>query len=271
MNRVHALLTNAMMEPDPARIFAAITDAARSLLDAPHTGMFWTTKGETAVQSCLSDGFPPALAQAWTGPSTPLRAAMDGKAGVRVPAGADGASALVAPLADRVGGLAGCLAIVWPREHSPLRAEEEAAMMLVQQASLCLENASLYRMLSQTRDVWQSAFQSIPSPVVIIDGDGRIVQANPAFLALGEFDLATLPGTSFLDLLEGAVHSDGRGLSREEIQAPSFAASRVTIPRLGGDFDLTRGAYLGAGETATGSVWVLRRIVPSPASQVPSL
>ncbi len=267
MNRVHALLTNAMLEPDPARIFAAITDAARSLLDAPHTGAFWTAKGEPGVRSCLSEGFPPDLARAWAESPSPLRPAMDAKAGVRLPAGPEGASALVAPLADRVGGLAGCLAIVWPREHAPLRAEEEAAMMLVQQASLCLENASLYRILSQTRDVWQSAFQSVPTPVVIVDAEGRIVQANPAFLALGEFDLATLPGTSFLEMLEGAARPGGRSLSREEIQAPAFAAARFTIPRLGGEFDVSRGPYLGPGETATGSVWVLRKLtadVPAP-------
>jgi len=257
MNRIQALLSNAMEDPDPGRLLAALVDAARSLLDARHSGAFWTSKRESALRSSLSEGFPPDLAREWTAPSSPFRDAMESKGVVRIPAGRT--TALVAPFADRVGGLSGCLAVLRPADQAPLRAEEEAARMLVQQASLCLENASLYRILSQTRDVWQSAFQSIPTPVVILDAEGRVLQANPAFLALGEFDPSTLPGSSFLDLLRGAAWLDGRPLSPEEVRAPTLSSARVAIPRLNGEFEVTRGPYLGAGEGSPGSVWVLRR------------
>jgi PAS domain-containing protein len=264
MNRVHALLSNTMLEPDPARLFAAMGDAARSLLDAPRTAVFWSSKGEPEIRRCLSDGFPDDLAREWASPSSPLRGNIEGKEPFRLPPRPDGFLSIVAPFADRVGGLVGCLLVAWPPAHKPFPAEEEAARMLVQQASLCMENASLYRVLSQTRDVWQSAFQSIPTPVVIVNGDGRMVQANPAFLALGEFDLATLPGTSFLEVLEGACHADGRPLAPEEIRASTLAV-RLTIPRLGGAYEVNRGPYLGAGDPEAGSVWVLRRLAPDLA------
>jgi PAS domain-containing protein len=262
MNRAHAILSNAVLDPDPLRLFAAITDAARSLLNATHTGAFWTEKAGGPVQSSLSGGFPSALAEEWASASSPVL----GQAAARRVSAAGG-SALIVPFSDRVGGLTGGLAILWPPDHTPLRAEEQAAAMLVQQASLCLENASLYRILTQTRDVWQAAFQSIPTPVVIVDGAGRILQANPAFLTLGEFDLANLSGSSFRDVLEGASHASGAPLAPEEAQAPSFATARLAIPRLSGEFDVTRGPYLGAGGGSTGSVWVLRKLTADLAAR----
>ena len=50
--------------------------------------------------------------------------------------------------------------IVWSKPHAHVPAEEDAAQVMVQQASLLLENASLYQMLAQTRDIWQAAFQT---------------------------------------------------------------------------------------------------------------
>src|SRR5689334_21660722 len=113
---------------------------------------------------------------------------------------------------------------------------------MVQQASVSLENASLYQMLAQTRDIWQAAFQSIPTPVVIVDARSRIVQANPAFLAMGAFDFATLLGSSFDDVLQGAAYLNGS----RAVGPAAFDAARLTIPKLNGEFDVTRGPYVGA-------------------------
>jgi PAS domain-containing protein len=212
MSRFQTLASNMMAETDTGRLFLAIADAAREFLGCPHSGVFWLAHGGSKFEAALSEGFPAALAARWKGSdpaSTPVGKSFKAGRVLRFTrqSGEDWLNdpetpieeILVAPFSDRAGGLQGSLVIVWTPPHPHFPAEEEAAQLMVQQASVSLENASLYQMLAQTRDIWQAAFQSIPTPVVIVDAKSRIVQANPAFLALGDFDFATLMGSSFDD------------------------------------------------------------------------
>jgi PAS domain-containing protein len=125
-------------------------------------------------------------------------------------------------------------------------------------------------MLAQTRDIWQAAFQSIPTPVVIVDGKSRIVQANPAFLALGDFDFTTLMGSSFADVLEGAAYPNGSLVYPGGVVPAAFDAARLTIPKLNGEFDVTRGPYVGANQAGTGMVWVLRKVETDAVARQPT-
>jgi hypothetical protein len=40
----------------------------------------------------------------------------------------------------------------------------------------------------------------------------------------------------------------------------AFDAARLTIPKLNGEFDVTRGPYIGANDAGSGTVWVLRKL-----------
>jgi PAS domain-containing protein len=272
MSRFQALASNVMAEVDTGRLFFAIAEASREFLGCPYTAVFWVDPQQPKFEAALSTGFPEKLAVRWKASdpeSSPVGRA--GKAG-RVlrftstsgeewlndpEAGIE--EILVAPFADRAGGLQGSLVVVWGKPHQHVAAEEEAAQVMVQQASLSLENASLYQMLAKTRDIWQAAFQSIPTPVVIVDSKSRIVQANPAFLALGDFDFATLMGSSFDDVLEGAVYPNGSLVYQNGAVPVTFDAARLSIPKLNGEFDVTRGPYVGANDSGSGMVWVLRK------------
>lgn len=279
MSRFQALASNVMAEVDTGRLFFAIAEAAREFLSCPYTAVFWVAPQHSKFDAALSTGFPEALGAKWKASdpeSTPVGKAvkagrvlrftsMSGEAWLSDPA-AGLEEILVAPFADRAGGLQGSLVIVWTRPHHHVAAEEEAAQVMVQQAALSLENASLYQMLAQTRDIWQAAFQSIPTPVVIVDGKSRIVQANPAFLALGDFDFATLMGSSFDEVLEGAAYPNGSLVFQGGVTPAWFDAARLTIPKLNGEFDVTRGPYVGANATGTGMVWVLKKLESDVAS-----
>jgi PAS domain-containing protein len=273
MTRFHTLASNVMAEVDTSRLFFAITEAAREFLGCPYTAVFWIAREGSRFEAALSTGFPADLAARWKSSSpedSPVGKSFKAGRVLRFTSRSgepwlDGAGEalgelLVAPFADRAGGLQGSLVIVWKVPHEHMAAEEEAAQLMVQQASLSLENASLYQMLAQTRDIWQAAFQSIPTPVVIVDAKSRIVQANPAFLALGDFDFATLMGSSFDDVLEGAAYPNGSRVFDTGGTPASFDAARLTIPKLNGEFDVTRGPYVGANATGSGMVWVLRKL-----------
>jgi len=273
MSRFQTLASSVMAEVDNGRLFLAIAEAAREFLGCPYTAVFWLPCEDSKFEAALSTGFPPDLAARWrasdpeTSPAGKASKAgrvlrftpQSGEAWLGDPA-AGIEELLVAPFSDRAGGLQGSLVIVWTAPHQHMAAEEEAAQLLVQQASLSLENASLYQMLAQTRDIWQAAFQSIPTPVVIVDSKSRIVQANPAFLALGDFDFATLMGSSFDDVLEGAAYPNKTLAFQGGVAPATFDAARLTIPKLNGEFDVTRGPYVGANDAGSGMVWVLRKL-----------
>jgi PAS domain-containing protein len=271
MNRIQSLAAGVLADMDAPQLFEGIATTATDLLGSPCAGVVWIGKDSETPQVAAAPGLPgdlrdrlrasfgePPLASVFKAPGV-VRLEGPGLAPL-VPPGSPLVELLLAPIVDRAGGTQGILAIGWKTPHAHVEAEEQAAALLVQQAALLLENATLYRMLSQTRDVWQSAFQSIPTPVVIVDGRGRIVQVNPAFLQLGEFDCVTVIGSSFGEALAGATFPNGRPATGPDEPVPSFDAARLDIPRLGGRFDVTRGPFFGTGEAGTGTVWVLRRL-----------
>ncbi len=272
MNRVQSLASMVMSDLDAGQLFSGIALTATELLGAPVSGVFWIPKDGSRIEAATAPGFPaPLLERLKAGPSPaePLARSFQ-SAGVLRITGAElsalGLPApalselLLAPIADRISGIQGSLLIGWPPPHPHLAAEEEAVRLLVQQASLLLENSTLYRMLAQTRDIWQAAFQSIPTPVVIVDGRAKIVQVNPSFLQLGEFDFVNIIGSSFSEVLSGATFPNGRPATGPDEPVPAFDAARLSIPRLGGDFDVTRGPFFGSTETGNGTVWVLRKL-----------
>jgi hypothetical protein len=67
-------------------------------------------------------------------------------------------------------------------------------------------------------------------------------------------------GSSFDEVLEGAAYPNG-SLAFQGGAAPvTFDAARLTIPKLNGEFDVTRGPYAGANDAGSGMVWVLRKL-----------
>ena len=278
MSRLQALGSGTLAEHDPASLLDAVAENACGLLDAPRAVVLWLRREDVALRHARSRDFPAAVAARWAAEAhSPAVKAFDTPGVARLwrqgldaphPWLADPAleagELLLTSFTDRVDGTRATLLVAWEIGHEHLRAEEEAVQVLAQQAGLILENASLYRLLSQTRDLWQSAFQSIPAPVVILDAGARVVQANPAFLTLGSFDLATIIGSSFRELLEGASTPDGRRITEAEAAAPP--GGRLTIPRLNGEFDVTRGPTAGAELAEGGSVWVLRKIPADAAT-----
>jgi len=61
-------------------------------------------------------------------------------------------------------------------------------------------------------------------------------------------------------VLEGAAYPNGSLVYQGGVAPATFDAARLTIPKLNGEFDVTRGPYVGANEAGAGMVWVLRKV-----------
>jgi len=76
------------------------------------------------------------------------------------------------------------------------------------QASLALANAELFRIVEQGKRDWEATFDAMPDPVILVDGEQRIVRANRAFADLVEQSLSDLVGTPYEAFVEGSGRSE---------------------------------------------------------------
>jgi len=65
------------------------------------------------------------------------------------------------------------------------------------QASLALSNAELFRIVEQGKRDWEATFDAMPDPVILVDGQNRIVRANRAFADLAERPVTEVVGTPY--------------------------------------------------------------------------
>ena len=84
------------------------------------------------------------------------------------------------------------------------RAHADRLSAFADQASLALANAELFRIVEQGKRDWEATFDAMQDPVVLVDGQKRIVRANQAF--------ATLLGRSLPEIV-GALYDDALGSS----------------------------------------------------------
>jgi hypothetical protein len=115
--------------------------------------------------------------------------------------------------AMRCGGvLVGALGVGFKDGRIPLSSEDEALLTAVlAQASLAYENARLYGALAERleeirtlQEYQESVIRSSSSGIVVLDADGRIHTANPAFALLTGKSEDALRGLRLSDVLQGA-------------------------------------------------------------------
>ncbi len=115
--------------------------------------------------------------------------------------------------AMRCGGeLVGALGVGFKDGRIPLSSEDEALLTAVlAQASLAYENARLYGALAERleeirtlQEYQESVIRSSSSGIVVLDADGRIHTANPAFALLTGKSEDALHGLPLSDVLQGA-------------------------------------------------------------------
>jgi signal transduction histidine kinase len=61
--------------------------------------------------------------------------------------------------------------------------------------------ATLLASLGQAKREWEAAFDAMTDPAAVLDGDGRVVRANPAFAVAAGTDIRRLPGRPCAELL----------------------------------------------------------------------
>ena len=66
--------------------------------------------------------------------------------------------------------------------------------------------------------------------------------------------------TPFSDILQGASRDDGKPVTDGAIRRNPVSTARWKIPRLFGEFEVTRGPYLGETKADPATVWVFRPV-----------
>jgi two-component system NtrC family sensor kinase len=131
------------------------------------------------------------------------------------------------------GGLAGALGVGHKDGRVPLSSEDESLLAaLMAQAGLAYENARLYGALAERleeirtlQQYQESVIRSSSSGIVVLDGDGRVHSANPAFSALVGRSETELAGRAFFEILPSVALPEGAGDGAEQTLEAQFTAS----------------------------------------------
>ncbi|MGD8624750.1 MAG: PAS domain S-box protein [Anaerolineae bacterium] len=113
------------------------------------------------------------------------------------------------------------------------------------QASLALANAELFRIVEQSKRDWEGTFDAMQDPVILVDGEHRIVRANRAFGNLLGQSLPEIVGQKFDFLLNSTIC--GRPpcpLGR----APENGGLRTCLHEYRGRFFEIQATHLSGGE-----------------------
>ena len=155
-------------------------------------------------------------------------------------------------LAMRCGGrLVGALGVGHKDGRVPLSSEDVALLVAVMaQAGLAYENARLYGALAERleeirtlQQYQESVIRSSSSGIVVLDGEGRVHTANPAFAALVGRREIELHGHAFEEVLPGIDLPETRGEEERTVEARFENASGE--PR---DVRVSVSAFQGAPE-----------------------
>ena len=134
------------------------------------------------------------------------------------------------------GKLVGALGVGHKDGRVPLSTEDESLLVAVMaQAGLAYENARLYGALAERleeiralQQYQESVIRSSSSGIVVLDGEGRVHTANPAFGALVGRPEETLRGLRFEDVVPG-VHLPAESAPETSVSARADEDEERTV------------------------------------------
>ncbi|HEX5304588.1 MAG TPA: PAS domain S-box protein, partial [Dyella sp.] len=147
------------------------------------------------------------------------------------------------PIMARDGVVLGTFAVYHGESHEPSEAELASMDSLTALAAIAIEHDQAFQRLSASEQRFRSLFDHHPDAVFALDGEGRVLQANPAAEALlGETagELQQRPLLRFFDgdrervdaALGGAVGGDAERLdvSVRDGRGGNFPGALITLP-----------------------------------------
>jgi PAS domain S-box-containing protein len=101
---------------------------------------------------------------------------------------------------------------VFNRSSDFEQADARVLLRLADHVAVAIVNARLYEELAESSREWTVAFNAIPTGMVVIDDDGRIVRYNSRALQLGHFEThRELVGRQFYEAILGESRAIGGG------------------------------------------------------------
>ena len=158
---------------------------------------------------------------------------------------------LVVPLST-ARGVIGTLS-VFNRGTDFEEADARILQRLADHVAVAIVNARLYEELAESTREWTVAFNAIPTAMVVIDDDGRIVRYNSRALQLGHFEThCELVGRQFYEavLAESRAIGDGCPLSRA-LQDGVLGRETMRSPVRGLLFDVVASPHPNGGAVVT--------------------
>jgi len=128
-------------------------------------------------------------------------------------------------------------------------------------ASDLLNMGELYRESRASEGEWKRVFFALDHPLLVMDQEGRILQANPAAArALGLENPSDLVGLLGQEVLHGSRRAPKDCLVRRTLRSGRSAVAYRDLPRLGGRCLVSAHPLPGKGGEPSGAILFVRRV-----------
>ncbi len=112
----------------------------------------------------------------------------------------------------------------------------------------------------QAKQEWERTFDSVPDPILILDGDMRVRRLNMALGSRLGVHPRTLVGRSLDDVADEAVAGEVSECIRAMAARPASSSEELTIPRWGGHFLVAVSPFRDRDAARTGTIVVAHDI-----------
>ncbi len=146
------------------------------------------------------------------------------------------------------------------REHAFTREEISRAETLAHQASIALENARLFHVVSRSQKEWETTFDAMQDCVSVHDTTGKVIRANVALARR----LRTTPPKVVAKYCSEFYNPPGASLGPcrhlRALETEGLVVEEVELPGMGGTFQISVTPWYDKNNRLAGSIHVAKDI-----------
>jgi len=146
------------------------------------------------------------------------------------------------------------------REHRFTHEEILRAETLAHQASIALENARLFQVVSRSQKEWETTFDAMQDCVSVHDMTGKVIRANVALARRLKTTPPKVIGKHCSEIYDSNVVASGPCRHTQSLTSDPLLVEELELPSMGGTFQISVSPWFDKNNRLAGSIHVAKDI-----------
>jgi len=134
------------------------------------------------------------------------------------------------------------------------------AETLAHQAAIALENARLFQVVARGRTEWETTFDAMQDCVSVHDTTGKVIRANVALARRLQTTPQKVIGRYCSVIYDPSGSNSVPCRHRRSLKSKSFLIEEISIPAMGGDFQISISPWYDRNNRLAGSIHVAKDV-----------